>query len=90
MNLIKPKLVDHNLIKYPIKKPTKIQYNIVKHDNNKFNLNLLMLLILAIGGYVLYYRMKNKEKDKQELETNILLLDKYVTDSLSVKEEEKK
>jgi len=36
MNLIKPKLVDHSLIKYPQKKPTIIQKKIVKQDNNKF------------------------------------------------------
>ena len=86
MNLIKPKLVDHSLIKYPQKKPTKIQNKIVKQDNTKFCLNLVMLMILAIGGYALYYRMQNKEKEQKELETNILLLDKYVTDSLSVEE----
>jgi hypothetical protein len=89
MNLIKPKLVDHSLIKYPKKKPTIIQKKIVKQDNGKFYLNLFMVMILAIGGYALYYRMQNKEKEQIELETNILLLDKYVTDSLSVKEEKK-
>ena len=89
MNLIKPKLVDHRLIKYPQKKPTKIQHKIVKQDNSKFYLNLFMVMILAIGGYALYYRMQNKEKEKVELETNILLLNKYVTDSLSVEEEKK-
>ena len=89
MNLIKPKLVDHSLIKYPKKKPTKIQHKIVKQDNSKFYLNLLMVMILAIGGYALYYRMQNKEKEKVELETNIFLLNKYVTDSLSVEEEKK-
>jgi len=89
MNLIKPKLVDHDLIKYPRKKPTAIQYNIVKQNNTKFYLNLFMLMILGIGGYALYYRMQNKEKEKQELETNIFLFDKYVRDSLSVEEEKK-
>ena len=62
MNLIKPKLVDNSLIKYPKKKPTIIQKKIVKQDNSKFYLNLFMVLILCIGGYTLYYRMQNKEK----------------------------
>lgn len=82
MNLIKPKLVDYNLIKFPKKKPTKIQQKIVKQDNGKFYLNLLMVLILCIGGYALYYRMKNKEKERLELEANILFIDEYVNNSL--------
>ena len=82
MNLIKPKLVDHSLIKIPKKKPTKIQRKIVKQDNSKFYLNVFVLFILGIGGYALYYRMKNKEKERIELETNILLLDQYVNNSL--------
>ena len=94
MNLIKPKLVDYNLIKFSKKKPTKIQQKIhhkmqqktMKQDNSKFYLNLFMILILCIGGYALYYRMQNKEKQQKELEQNILLLDKYVNDSLNIKE----
>jgi hypothetical protein len=90
MNLIKPKLVDYNLIKFPKKKPTKIQQKIhhkikketLKQDNSKFYLNLFMLLILCIGGYALYYRMKNKEKERLELEANILFIDEYVNNSL--------
>lgn len=90
MNLIKPKLVDYNLIKFPKKKPTKIQQiihykmqpKIMKQDNSKFYLNLLMILILCIGGYALYYRMKNKEKERLELEANILFIDEYVNNSL--------
>lgn len=90
MNLIKPKLVDYNLIKFPKKKPTKIQQKIhqkikkeiSKQDNSKFYLNLFMLLILCIGGYALYYRMKNKEKERLELEANILFIDEYVNNSL--------
>ena len=87
MNLIKPSLVDHSLIKYPKKKPSNIQYKIVKQDNSKFYLNLSMVFILCIGGYVLYYRMQNKVKEREELDKNILLLDKYVSDSLNITEE---
>jgi len=82
MNLIKPKLVDHSLIKLPQKKPTQIQKKIVQQDSSKIYLNLLVLFILGIGGYALYYRMENKEKKRIELETNILLLDQYVNNSL--------
>jgi len=83
MSLIKPSLVDHSLIKYPKKKATKIQQKIVKQDNSKFYLNLFMIFILCIGGYALYYRMQNKEKERKELEANIIFLDQYVNDSLN-------
>jgi hypothetical protein len=82
MNLIKPKLVDYNLIKFPKKKTSKIQQKIVKQDNSKFYLNLFMIFVLCIGGYALYYRMKNKEKERIELEANILFIDEYVNNSL--------
>lgn len=85
MTLIKPKLVDYNLIKFP-KKTDKIQQKIqqktLKQENSKFYLNLFMIFILCIGGYALYYRMKNKEKERIELEANILFIDKYVSNSL--------
>ena len=50
--------------------------------NSKFYLNLFMIFILCIGGYALYYRMKNKEKERIELEANILFIDEYVNNSL--------
>jgi hypothetical protein len=82
MNLIKPKLVDYKLIKFPEKKITNIQQKIVTQDNSKLYLNLFMIFILCIGGYALYYRMKNKEKERFELEANILFIDEYVNNSL--------
>ena len=85
MNLIKPKLVDYNLIKFPKKKnkiQEKIQQKTLKQENSKFYLNLFMIVILCVGGYALYYRMKNKEKERLELEANILFIDEYVNNSL--------
>ena len=63
MNLIKPKLVDYNLIKFPIKNK-KIKEKIIKSDinNNKIYLNIFVIIIIFLGAYSLYYRMKNKEK----------------------------
>lgn len=83
MNLIKPKLVDYNLIKFPKKKPTIIQTKISKQDNTKFYLNFFLILILLLGCYILYYRMKNKDKERIELEANILFLDEYVNSNLN-------
>ena len=89
MTLIKPQLVDHDLIKFPKKKPSKIQQQIKKQDNTKFYINFFMILILCVGGYVLYKRMMNKEQEKRENETNLLLFHQYVNDSLKENDENK-
>ena len=84
MNLIKPKLVDYNLIKFPIKNK-KIKEKIIKSDinNNKIYLNIFVIIIIFLGAYSLYYRMKNKEKNRLELEANIMFLDEYINNSLN-------
>lgn len=81
MNLIKPKLVDYDLIKFPKKNNIK-KKKIIKQDNTKFYLNAFVIIILFFGGYALYYRMINKEKKRVELEENILFLESYVNNSL--------
>lgn len=83
MTLIKPKLVDYDLIKFPKKSPSKIQEKIVKQDNTKFYINLFMIFILCIGGYVLYRRMVTKDQVKTENDANLLFFHQYVTDSLN-------
>ena len=87
--LIKPKLVDYDLIKFPQKKTSKIKQKIVKQDNTKFYINLFILFILCIRGYVLYHRKIKKEQVKIENATNLLFFHQYVTDSLNEKEENK-
>tara|TARA_B100000963_G_C22612517_1_gene665554 strand:+ start:1095 stop:1391 length:297 start_codon:yes stop_codon:yes gene_type:complete len=83
MTLIKPKLVDYDLIKFPQKKASKIQQKIVKQDNTKFYINLFMIFILCIGGYVLYHRMTMKEQVTLENNANLLFLHQYITETLT-------
>ena len=82
MNKIKPKLIDYNFINLPQKKISEIQKKIVSTDNTKLYLNLFMILILGIGVYVLYNRMKNKENIMNENRANILFLNEYINNSL--------
>lgn len=82
MNKIKPKLIDYNFIDLPIKKVSEIQKKIVNTDNTKLYINLFMILILGIGIYVLYNRMKNKENIINENRANILFLNEYVNNSI--------
>lgn len=82
MNKIKPKLIDYNFIDLPKKKISEIQKKIVNTDNTKLYINLFMILILGIGAYVLYNRMKNKENIINEKRANILFLNEYINNSL--------
>ena len=82
MNKIKPKLIDYNFIDLPIKKINEIQSKIINTDNTKLYINLFMVVILSIGAYVLYNRMKNKENIINENRANILFLNEYVNNSL--------
>ena len=45
-------------------------------------INLFMILILGIGAYVLYNRMKNKGNIINENRANILFLNEYVNNSI--------
>ena len=82
MNKIKPKLIDYNFVDLPKKKISEIQNKIVNTDNTKFYINLFMILILSVGAYILYNRMKNKENIINENRANILFLNEYVNNSL--------
>lgn len=76
---IKPKLVDYSLIHFPKKKASVIQKRIVTQDNSKLYINLLMIVVLAIGAYILYTRLKNKEDMINEHNANVLFLNEYIT-----------
>ena len=79
----KPQLVDYDLIQFPKKQITNIQKQIVKQDNTKLYINLIMIAILCIGGYILYHRMKNKINMIQENNANIMFLNEYINYSLN-------
>tara|TARA_B110000285_G_C14898531_1_gene502051 strand:+ start:340 stop:633 length:294 start_codon:yes stop_codon:yes gene_type:complete len=78
----KPRLVDYNLIDFPKKQITNIQRKIVKQDNTKFYVNLVMVVILCIGGYILYYRMQNRINMIDENKANLLFINEYINQSL--------
>ena len=78
----KPRLVDYNLIDFPKKQITNIQRKIVKQDNTKFYVNLVMVVILCIGGYILYYRMHNRINMIDENKANLLFINEYINQSL--------
>ena len=73
-NIIKPHLVDHKIFekKVVFKKINPIEI----HEKKIFYLNLIMILVIIIGGLFLYYRYENKENEKKKIERRIKELHK--------------
>ena len=65
---MKPKLVDYSIFvkkKIP-SQPEKInQPKIIQNNDFGFLINIIILLILFIGGYLLYKRYKNKDENNK-------------------------
>ncbi len=65
----KPNLVDYKSFE---KKVVFRKINPIEiHEMKIFYLNLIMILIIILGGMFLYHRYENKEKDKEEREKKI-------------------
>tara|TARA_B100000575_G_C23101856_1_gene635725 strand:+ start:444 stop:689 length:246 start_codon:yes stop_codon:yes gene_type:complete len=73
---MKPQLVEYE--KFFKKKEPNVE--IVKHpkntirqiDNFNFYFNIIGLLILSIGIFILYQRMKNKDKNKRNYTQRVI------------------
>tara|TARA_B100000212_G_C27358523_1_gene527047 strand:+ start:272 stop:526 length:255 start_codon:yes stop_codon:yes gene_type:complete len=63
-----PKLVDYSMFKKKVKiEPPKIKEvkKIPVKTNYSFFINSAIILIILIGGYLLYQRYKNKDENKK-------------------------
>jgi hypothetical protein len=78
----RPKLVDYNLIEFPKKQISNIKKKIFKTDHTKLYVNILMIVILLLGFYLLYYRMQNKINIIEENNANILFMSEYINQGL--------
>ena len=82
-----PKLVDYSMFKKKIIETPKIIVKEIKSktklNNNDFSflVNIIIFLILFIGGYLLYKRYKNKDDNKkiytQKIENLYNTINKY-------------
>ena len=82
-----PKLVDYSMFKKKVIETPKIIVKEIKSktklNNNDFTflVNIIIFLILFIGGYLLYKRYKNKEDNKkiytQKIENLYNTINKY-------------
>ena len=78
---MKPNLVDESILemikpKEIISKKTEL--NIKKTDYPKLIFNIISLLLVCIGLFVLYQRKKNKEKNKIFYEKRVKNLQKEI------------
>ena len=65
---MKPKLVDYSLFveKKVSVKPQKInQPKIIQSNDFSFLINIIIILIIFIGGYLLFQRYKNKDENNK-------------------------
>ena len=82
-----PKLVDYSMFKKKVIETPKIIVKEIKSktklNNNDFTflVNIIIFLILFIGGYLLYKRYKNKDDNKkvytQKIENLYNTINKY-------------
>ena len=82
-----PKLVDYSMFKKKVNETPKIIVKEIKSktklNNNDFTflVNIIIFLILFIGGYLLYKRYKNKNDNKkiytQKIENLYNTINKY-------------
>jgi len=82
-----PKLVDYSMFKKKVIETPKIIVREIKSktklNNNDFSflVNIIIFLILFIGGYLLYKRYKNKDDNKkiytQKIENLYNTINKY-------------
>ena len=65
---MKPKLVDYSLFskkKVYIQSQKINQPKIIQNNDISFLINIIIVLIIFIGGYLLYKRYKNKDENKK-------------------------
>lgn len=84
---IKPKLVDHSLFqRKPNALPSSLKPDKVlkasEPSNFSLYFNLIALLILAIGGYLLYQRYCDKDTIQKERDHTIIGFNQYIRENL--------
>lgn len=78
----KPKLVDYSLIQGPTKNIVKNPNTIPTKNDNSLLINLIGLMILCIGGIIVYQRYIDKEKKEIEKQNVILGFHQYVKENI--------
>jgi len=78
----KPKLVDYSLFQEPVRKILQKTSIIPTKNDNSLLINIIGLLILCIGGILIYQRYIDKEKKEIEKQKVILGFHQYVKENI--------
>jgi len=78
----KPKLVDYSLIHEPIKRVVKPTPSLPTKGDNSLLINLIGIMILCIGGIIIYQRYVEKETKEIEKQNVILGFHQYVKENI--------
>jgi hypothetical protein len=78
----KPKLVDYSLIQGPIKRVVKPTSSSPTKGDNSLLINLIGIMILCIGGIIIYQRYVEKETKEIEKQNVILGFHQYVKENI--------
>ena len=78
----KPKLVDYSLIQGPIKRVVKPTSYLATKGDNSLLINLIGIMILCIGGIIIYQRYAVKETKEIEKQNVILGFHQYVKENI--------
>ena len=79
----KPKLVDYSLFQVPpVKKVVQKTVLMPTKSDNSLLINLIGLMILCIGGILIYQRYIDKEKKEIEKQNVILGFHQYVKENI--------
>ncbi len=76
--IIKPTPKPKPIAKPVIKPLSKQEIDMIKTQSNGFLLNILGIICLGIFVGFLYYRMRNKSKNKETYEKQILMLNQGI------------
>jgi len=78
----KPKLVDYSLFQGPVKKIVQKTVVMPTKSDNSLLINLIGLMILCIGGILIYQRYVDKEKKEIEKQNVLLGFHQYVKENI--------
>lgn len=78
----KPKLVDYSLFQGPVKKILQKTSVMPTKSDNSLLINLIGMMILCIGGILIYHRYIEKENKELEKQNVILGFHQYVKENI--------
>lgn len=78
----KPKLVDYSLFQEPTRNIVKKTFTMPTKSDNSLLINLIGVMILCIGGIIIYQRYVEKKSKEIEKKNVVLGFHQYVKENI--------